>query len=184
MQIISSFRDGKTDVNKWLSSKFAPSENPLHFVFYFYKVIFASFKNMGFFQLVGSNILVFFMNRLLKVIFFQEWNSFARDIASHVQWNRTTSVYVLTKTSYCILMRWHPLRFVGGRGGTNSFSFFQSSVSCGRILPRLTDESSLVSVSITLLLVTYWMVCKQVAHHKPPHLLLANYLISDYIYLC
>ena len=57
-------------------------------------------------------------------------------------------------------MRWHPLRLVGGSGGTNSFSFFQSSVSCGRILPRLTDESSRVSVSITLLLVTYWIVCK------------------------
>jgi hypothetical protein len=35
---------------------------------------------------------------------------------------------------------------VGGSGGTKSFSFFQSSVSPARILPRLMDDNSLVAV--------------------------------------
>merc|ERR1719458_2130421 len=34
----------------------------------------------------------------------------------------------MKKTSYCILIIWHPLRLVGGRGGTKSCSDFQSSV--------------------------------------------------------
>ena len=55
-------------------------------------------------------------------------------------------------------MMWHPLRLVGGRGGTKSFSFFQSSVSVGLILPLLTDDSSRVSVSMILLRVMYWIV--------------------------
>lgn len=67
---------------------------------------------------------------------------------------------LLTKTSYCILMRWHPRRFVGGRGGTYSCSYFQSSVSLDLILPRLTEDSSLVSVWTTLFLDMYWIVCK------------------------
>ena len=67
----------------------------------------------------------------------------------------------LTKTSYWILIRWQPRRLVGGRGGTNNFSFFQSSVSLNRILPRLTEDNSLVSVSMTLLRVMYCMVWKK-----------------------
>merc|ERR1719333_203977 len=55
-------------------------------------------------------------------------------------------------------MRWQPLRLVGGRGGTNSCSDFQSSVEPASILPRLMAASSLLSVSITLFLVMYWMV--------------------------
>ena len=69
--------------------------------------------------------------------------------------------WILTKTSYWIRIKWQPLRFVGGNGGTNSFSFFQSSVSLYLILPRLMEDSSRVSVSITLLRVMYWMVCKK-----------------------
>ena len=64
----------------------------------------------------------------------------------------------LTKTSYCILMRWQPLKLVGGSGGTNSCSDFQSSVLPTLILPLLTAASSLLSVSITLFLVMYWIV--------------------------
>ena len=64
----------------------------------------------------------------------------------------------LTKTSYWIRMTWQPLRLVGGSGGTKSFSFFQSSVELHLILPRLTEDSSRVSVSMILLLVMYWMV--------------------------
>ncbi len=57
-------------------------------------------------------------------------------------------------------MMWHPLRFVGGSGGTKSFSFFQSSVSLDLILPRLMEDSSRVSVSMILLRVMYWIVWK------------------------
>ena len=64
----------------------------------------------------------------------------------------------LTKTSYCILMRWQPRRLVGGSGGTNSCSDFQSSVLPARILPRLIAASSRDSVSITLFFVMYWIV--------------------------
>ena len=64
----------------------------------------------------------------------------------------------LTKTSYCILMRWQPRKLVGGSGGTNSCSDFQSSVLPTLILPRLTAASSRLSVSITLFLVMYWIV--------------------------
>ena len=65
---------------------------------------------------------------------------------------------LLTKTSYWIRMRWQPLRLVGGRGGTNSCSDFQSSVEPAFILPRLIAASSLLSVSMTLFLVMYWIV--------------------------
>ena len=93
--------------------------------------------------------------------------SFSLDFKKALFWNtkrvdnvnlRKSSRKILTNTSYWILIKWHPRRLVGGKGGTKSFSFFQSSVSLYLILPRLMEDSSLVSVSITLLRVMYWMV--------------------------
>jgi len=65
---------------------------------------------------------------------------------------------ILTNTSYCIRIMWQPRRLVGGSGGTNSCSDFQSSVSPALIFPRDTAASSRDSVSITLFFVMYWIV--------------------------
>merc|ERR1712128_240068 len=48
----------------------------------------------------------------------------------------------MKNTSYCIRIMWQPLRLVGGSGGTNSCSDFQSSVSPALIFPRDTAASS------------------------------------------
>lgn len=64
----------------------------------------------------------------------------------------------LTKTSYCIRMMWQPLKLVGGKGGTYSCSFLQSSVSPALILPRFNEASSRVSVCTTRFFAMYWIV--------------------------
>ena len=72
----------------------------------------------------------------------------------------------LTKTSYCIRMMWHPLKLVGGNGGTYNCSFLQSSVSPALILPRFSEANSRVSVCTTRFFAMYWIVCRNFKREK------------------
>ncbi|KAK4019215.1 hypothetical protein OUZ56_001241 [Daphnia magna] len=65
------------------------------------------------------------------------------------------AVIASQRTSYCIRMMWQPLKLVGGKGGTYSCSFLQSSVSPALILPRFNEASSRVSVCTTRFFAMY-----------------------------